>query len=79
MNLDQFTKLDALERREIFWNGVFVGELSEGEFRMVCHQVEDFYVVCKMLGGHYLGMSVFKNPELLEPYLEQVDIPKFSS
>jgi hypothetical protein len=46
-------------------------------FKIVCHQVDDFYVVYKILGGHYLDSYVFKDPNLLEPYLNQVDISHF--
>lgn len=74
MNLDQFIGLEATERLEVFWSGIPVGELSDGGFRMVCHQVEDFYVVYKILGGHYLGIQISKDPHFLEPYLDQVDI-----
>lgn len=74
MNLGQFIGLDATQRLEVFWNGTPVGELCDGEFKMVCHQVDDFYVVFKILGGHYLDMQVSKDPHMLEPYLDQVDI-----
>lgn len=74
MTLHDFIELEGTEQLEIFWSGEFVGELSDGEFRMVCHQVGDFYIEYKILGGHYLGMKTFKNPDLLEPYLGQIDI-----
>jgi hypothetical protein len=60
---------------EVFWSAVFVGELSEGEFKMVCHQVDDFYVEYKILGGHYLDLHVFKDPHMIDAYLNQVEIP----
>jgi hypothetical protein len=75
MNSDRFICLDPLEQMEVFWSGVFVGELSEGEFKMVCHQVDDFYVEYKILGGHYLDLYVFKDPHMIEAYLNQVAIP----
>lgn len=74
MILQDFVQLEAMEQLEIFWSGEFVGELNDGEFRMVCHQVNDFYIQYKILGGHYIGMKAFKNPDLLEPYLGQIDI-----
>ena len=75
MNLDQFICLDPLEQMEVFWSGVFVGELSEGEFKMVCHQIDDFYVEYKILGGHYLDLHVFKDARMIEAYMNQVEIP----
>lgn len=74
MTLQDYFQLDEMERQEIFWSGEFIGELRDGEFRMVCHQVNDFYVEYKILGGHYLDSRVFKNPDLLQPYLGQIDI-----
>ena len=74
MTQRDFVSLNEMEQLEIFWSGEFVGELSDGEFRMVCHQVGDFYIECKILGGHYLDMKTFRNPDLLEPYLGQIDI-----
>jgi hypothetical protein len=77
MTLEGFIQLDRIEQMEAFWGGVFVGELCDGEFKILCHQIEDFYVVYKILGGHYLDSYVFKDPNLLEPYLNQVDISHF--
>lgn len=77
MTLQDFIALGGMEQLEVFWSGVFVGELNNGEFRMVCHQVNDFYIQAKILGGHYLELKTFRNPSLLEPYLEQIDIPNF--
>lgn len=74
MTLQDFTQLDGMEQLEIFWSGELVGELSDGEFRMICHQVNDFYIEFKILGGHYLDMRTFKDPNRLEPYLDQIDI-----
>jgi hypothetical protein len=74
MTIQEFIKLDGMEQLEIFWSGEFVGELRDGEFRMVCHQVDDFYIEYNILGGHYLKMKTFKDPALLEPYLGQIDI-----
>lgn len=74
MTLQEFVQLDAMEQLEIFWSGEFVGELSDGEFRMICHQVNDFYIEYKILGGHYLDMRTFKDPNQLELYLDQIDI-----
>lgn len=74
MTIQDFTQLEGMEQLEIFWSGEFVGELSDGEFRMICHQVNDFYIEYKILGGHYLDMRTFRDPALLEPYLGQIDI-----
>lgn len=74
MTPEEFSHLEGREQLEIFWSGVFVGELNYGDFRIVCHQVDDFYIEFKILGGYYLEAKIFTEPDLLEPYLEQIDI-----
>jgi hypothetical protein len=64
--------LDEMEQIEVFWDGVYVGERAEGEFKIECRQIGGFYVEYKILGGHYIGMQSFKNPDFLEPYLNQM-------
>ncbi len=74
MTLHNFNRLNETEQIEAFWNGIFVGERGDGALRIICHQVNDFYVEYKILGGHYINMRTFKNPDRLQPYLSQIDI-----
>lgn len=74
MTLQNFVILNEIEQIEAFWNGIFVGERANGAFRIICHQLNDFYVEYKILGGHYISMRSFKNPDMLQPYLSQIDI-----
>jgi hypothetical protein len=72
MNFHRFNNMDEMEQLEAFWNGVYIGERSDGEFKIECRQVEDFYVEYKMIGGHYIDMRSFKSPDMLQPYLDQM-------
>jgi len=74
MSLYEFLVSGEMEQIEAFWTGVFVGQRSDGQFVMECRQIDDFYVEYKILGGHYIDMCAFRNPELLQPYLSQIDI-----
>lgn len=74
MTLYEFLKSDELDQIEAFWEGIFIGRRSDGAFVTECRQIGDFYVEYKILGGHYIDMCGFKNPDLLGPYLDQVDI-----
>lgn len=74
MTLNEFLRFDEMEQIEAFWNGVEIGRRSEGAFVIECRQIEDFYVEYKILGGHYIDICGFKNPDLLQPYLHQIDI-----
>jgi hypothetical protein len=72
MTLYEFNSIDEMEQIEAFWNGVLVGERSDGEFKIECRQIDDFYVEYKILNGQYIDMRSFKNPEMLQPYLDQM-------
>jgi hypothetical protein len=72
MTLYEFIHIDEMEQIEAFWNGVLIGERPEGEFKFECRQIDDFYVEYKILNGQYIDMCTFKNPDLLQPYLDQM-------
>jgi hypothetical protein len=44
----------------------------EGEYKIECRQIGGFYVEYKISGNHYIDMRLFNNPDLLEPYLDQM-------
>lgn len=74
MTLYEFLILDEIKQIEAFWSGVPIGSRGEGAFVIECRQIDDFYVEYKILGGHYIDMCGFKNPDLLQPYLNRIDI-----
>ena len=74
MTIHHFSTLDEMEQLEAFWEGSFIGERQDGEYRLVCKQIDDFYVDYLMLGEVYKNMRIFKNPDLLQPYLDQMPL-----
>lgn len=74
MNLYQFLPADEMEQIEAFWKGVLVGERMEGECKIICKQIDGFYVEYKLQGTSYIDMRAFKNPDLLLSYLEKIQI-----
>lgn len=72
MTIYEFNSADELEQIEAFWNGVTVAERNDGEFKIECRQIDDFYVEYKKLDGQYRDMRSFKNPDMLQPYLDQM-------
>ena len=72
MTLYEFNGADEMEQIEAFWNGVVIGERSDGEFKIECRQIEDFYVEYKIKDHQYIDMRSFKNPDLLQNYLDQM-------
>jgi hypothetical protein len=75
MTLYQFQLLDKSQQSKVWSEGVYVGERlqPEGTF-IVCRQIDDFYVEGKIDGIAWNIIRCFKNPDLLEPYLSQIDI-----
>jgi hypothetical protein len=74
MTLLEFSKLDELEQIEHFWDGALIGERRDGDFVIQCRQIDGFYVEYKIMGGYYLDMWIFTNPDHLAPYLNGIDI-----
>lgn len=72
MTLYEFNSADEMEQIEAFWNGVLIGKRNEGEFIIECRQIDDFYVEYKIKEHQYIDMRSFRNPDLLQPYLDQM-------
>lgn len=67
--------LDAYDQVEIGLDGVHVGERqSELGVDVVCKQIDNFYVEFAKCETGWKYMRSFKNPDLLEPYLDQINI-----
>lgn len=73
MTLYQFKQLDEGEQIEAFWDGVLVGERTEGSFVFECRQIDDFYVEYKIRDRDYKEMKCFRNPDLLQSYFDRMD------
>ncbi len=68
----EFLGSDEMEQVEAFWGAVFVGERLENGIKIICKQLNDFYIEYKIKNEIYLDMRVFKNPDLLQPYLDKM-------
>lgn len=77
MTIYQFTLLDELKQMEALWDGVFIGRVLKNGFEYECRQVDYFYVECRIAQEtrEYLSMRTFTNPDLLQPYLDLMDVP----
>lgn len=72
MTIYQFLSAEKEQQFDCFLDAVDVGERVEGKYKIVCRQFNDFYIEFKFLHGVFVENRVFKNPDLLEPYLEQI-------
>lgn len=80
MKYHEFNALAELERADTAWQqGVFLMERKEAFHRMLLYQLEDYYIEV-VYHTHFnvvLKVGTFKDPELLNPYLSRVALPKF--
>jgi hypothetical protein len=76
MTIYDFNAADEMEQIEAFWNGVLVGGRHDGEFKIECRQLDDFYVEYKIDSGHYIDVRSFKNPDGLQPYFDEMGKPE---
>ena len=77
MNIEDFNFLDALAKTEVIsLEGVYLGERSEGCFRISLYQVENFYVEIyyHTTRFFYVCIRSFEGDGELSPYLENIDI-----
>ncbi len=76
MTIYQFNQLDEAEQMEAIWDGVYIGEYRDDVYLYKCHQIDGFYAETKRHIQHDVlhGLRSFKNPDLLKPYLDQMDI-----
>ena len=74
MTLNEFCLLSKMEQVEAFWEVPVVGVRQEGKFLIECRQIDSFYVEYKIQEGYHTDMRSFKNPDLLSPYLDQIEI-----
>jgi hypothetical protein len=74
MTLAEFDRLDKMQQIKQFWSGVFIGQRFEGQSWVQCRQIDGFYVEYKIFEKSPRNLHYFQNPDLLQPYLSNIDI-----
>ena len=76
MTLLQFKLLGETEQMETAWNSPLIATIEDKDFSYDLHQIDSFYVEVKYRKPNRTvsGMKAFKNPDLLKPYLDKIDI-----
>lgn len=61
-----------------FGRGVHIAHRKDNGYRLLLYQIEGFYVELKYNPGinKIIGLRSFINVNQLEPYLEQIELPK---
>lgn len=62
--------------KELYEHGVFIGKRKEGYSIILLYQLESFYieVFYRKYRSHIKRLHCFESTELLDPYLEQIDV-----
>ena len=74
MTLNEYIGLDKPQQVKRFWNGQFVGKRFEGQSLVECRQIDGFYVEYKIFEKETIDLRCFQNPDMLYPYLGDIDI-----
>lgn len=74
MTLAEFKCMDKRQQIKRFWSGVFLGQRFEGQYWVQCRQIDGFYVEYKIFENSSRNLRLFQNPDLLQPYLHNIDI-----
>ena len=76
MTLNEFTILDEMEQRNAILDGVHIGERTDDKHWVLLYQLGDFYVEVFYHKADYVIVKYnpFTKSELLEPYLNEIDI-----
>ncbi len=77
MNMYDFQLLSEQDQIEVLYQfGVYVGKRKEEFSIMLLYQLEGFYVevVYRKYRSYVKHLFCFNSTELLEPYLEQIDV-----
>ena len=77
MKMHDFQLLPEEEQIEILYqSGVFIGKQKQAFSIILLYQLESFYVevVYTKYRNHVKHLHCFDSTEMLEPYLEQIDV-----
>lgn len=76
MNIYEFTQLDINQKAEVVWNATFLADRFEKEDNILLFSMGDFFVeiIYNVKDNEVITIRPFRNPRLLEPYSEGVDI-----
>lgn len=76
MTLYQFKALSDFEQAEAVWKGTLLGRREDGFYRVLLYQIDSFYVEVyyHKTANVILRFSPFSTTELLEPYLQQINL-----
>ena len=77
MKIHDFQLLPEQEQIDILYQyGVYIGKRKEGFSIILLYQFESFYVEVfyRKYRSHVKQLHCFESTELLDPYLEQIDV-----
>lgn len=74
MTLYQFNLLNEMEQKEAIWEGVHIADREEGEYKILLHQINAFYVEVYYHAEDNVikRYRSFSSIEQLAPYLERI-------
>ena len=77
MTLDEFRLMNLNDQAETTWNmGVLLGHREEGVHNMILYRINDFFaeIYYDRDMNEITGIKSFVSDELLQPYLDRINI-----
>jgi hypothetical protein len=77
MTLVDFQLLHIQDQISILYkHGVYIGKRKRGHLTILSYQIESFYVevVYRMYRRHIIKIKCSDSTDVLDPYLEQIDV-----
>jgi hypothetical protein len=76
MNIKRFLQLDHVEQENAVWDGVFLIEIETEDGSIALFSVGNFFVelLYNQEEKTILAIKPFKNLELIEPYLNKIQL-----
>ena len=78
MTLHQFNVTDEMQQAKAVERGTRIGERQDASHDILLYQIDDFYVEAYYCwkNNELVMFKSFSNPDLLQPYLRQINIDK---
>lgn len=76
MTLYEFKMLDEMEQIETVWESVLLGKRKDEQYDYELYQIDAFYAELRYVKNEKVvtALKTFANPDLLEPYFDQINI-----
>ena len=76
MTLYKFNQLDEMEQAEAVWDGDFIADREDAEYKILLYQIDSFYVEIYYHKEYNVirRFRSFSSTDQLQPYFEKINL-----